>query len=75
MLPESAPEEFSATLDQVALDALKDAGTSGPPVNAFAAASALGLVVAWDDRQSSRARLCLRRRSRGGLWTPSPRKK
>ena len=56
MLPEIAPEELSTTLDEVALDALSGAGTSGPPVNAFAAASALGLVVAWDDRQSSRAR-------------------
>ena len=52
MLPEIAPEELSEALDHVALDALKGAGTNGPPVNAFAAASALGLVVAWDDRQS-----------------------
>jgi hypothetical protein len=56
MFPEIAHEELSATLDRVSLEALADAGTSGPPVNAFAVARALGLVVAWDDRQTSRAR-------------------
>lgn len=49
-------EELSAALDAVAGDALQQTATNGPPIDAVAIAKALGLIVAWDDRQAGRAR-------------------
>jgi Zn-dependent peptidase ImmA (M78 family) len=57
MLPEIAAEELAAALDDVACDLLVAAGVDGPPVDAFRVAEALGIDVAWDDRQAGRARL------------------
>jgi Zn-dependent peptidase ImmA (M78 family) len=56
MLPDIHPEELSATLDSVALEALQRAAVDNPPIDAVAIAKALGLTVAWDDRQTGRAR-------------------
>ena len=57
MLPEIATEELATALDHVAEDVLLAAGVERPPVDAFAVAEALGIDVAWDDRQAGRARL------------------
>jgi Zn-dependent peptidase ImmA (M78 family) len=57
MLPEIAPEEFAATLDRVATDVLEQAAWSEPPVDALKVAARLGLEVAYDSRQPSRARI------------------
>ncbi len=57
MLPELTPDEFSAALDCVAADALAVSQPSGPPIDALALARALGLAVAWDDRQLGRGRI------------------
>jgi hypothetical protein len=56
MLPEIAWEELSATLDAVAQEVLAEAGIRQPPVDALAIARALGITVAWDDRQPRRGR-------------------
>ncbi len=57
MLPEFTVEEVAAALDDVAHELLLAAGVAGPPVDAFRVAESLGIDVAWDDRQSGRARL------------------
>jgi hypothetical protein len=56
MLPEFAREELAAALDAVAMEVLFEAGVERPPVDAFQLARALGITVAWDDRQAGRAR-------------------
>jgi predicted transcriptional regulator len=57
MLPELTQEELSQALDQVAADAVTRLDQTEPPVDALVLARALGLTVAWDDRQSGRARI------------------
>ena len=57
MLPELTTQELSAALDRVASKVLEEAGVDTPPVDAFAVAQSLGFAVAWDDRQTGRARL------------------
>ena len=56
MLAEYTREELAAGLDAVAMELLTQAGVDGPPVDAFAVASRLGITVALDDRQQGRAR-------------------
>ena len=56
MLPEYTREELAAGLDRVAENILAVAGVQAPPVDAFAVARALGIDLAWDDRQEGRAR-------------------
>jgi len=56
MLPELTQEEFSAALNRAAAEAVSAAGHVRPPVDAFAMAAALGLSVAFDDRQCGRGR-------------------
>ncbi len=57
MLPEVAIEDLAAALDRVAAEILELTSVSEPPVDAVIVARRLGLSVAWDDRQSGRARL------------------
>jgi len=57
MLAEIAPEELNAATDRVAAEALAAAKVIEPPVDAMRVAQRLGLAVAWDDRQTGRARL------------------
>jgi hypothetical protein len=57
MLPEITAEELSAALDHVVTGILGEADVDAPPVDAFAIAQSLGFDVAWDNRQSGRARL------------------
>ena len=57
MLPEITREELSTILDIVAAETLAAAGFLQPPVDALHVAQISGLTVAWDDRQSGRARL------------------
>ena len=66
MLPEVAAEEFSAALDRVAEEVLAEAGVKRPPVEAVSVAAALGITVAWDDRQQRRGRYVRLRSHRGG---------
>ncbi len=56
MLPEYTREELAAGLDCVAEEVLAEAGVRCPPVDAFDVARRLGIELAWDDRQSGRAR-------------------
>lgn len=56
MLPEYTREELAAGLDRVAESILVTVGIQAPPVDAFAIARALGIALAWDDRQQGRAR-------------------
>jgi hypothetical protein len=56
MLPEYTREELAAGLDRVVEMILGKAGIQAPPVDAFAVARALGIAVAWDNRQEGRAR-------------------
>ncbi len=65
MLAEITAEELCAALDAVADEVLDEAGFEGPPVDAFAVADALRIVVAVDDRQSGRARYVRLRAFRG----------
>ncbi|HEX3997367.1 MAG TPA: ImmA/IrrE family metallo-endopeptidase [Pirellulales bacterium] len=57
MLPQFAAEELAAALDAAVADLFKRAGVEQPPVDAVALAKRLGFMLAWDDRQSNRARL------------------
>jgi len=57
MLAEIAPEELASAIDGLASGALATARVGEPPVDAMLVARTLGLAVAWDDRQSGRARL------------------
>lgn len=56
MLPEVTPEDLAAALDRVALDLLRRARITAPPVSAIALARRLDLEVVCDDRQAGRAR-------------------
>lgn len=56
MLPETAQEELAVALDETVGELLAAADWTGPPVNAISLARTLGFVVAWDDRQTTRAR-------------------
>lgn len=56
MLPEITPEELSASLDEVAVEVLDEAGVDGPPVDALWIARRLGITIARDERQRGRAR-------------------
>lgn len=56
MLPDVTPYEFAAALDATVAELLRCAGPPRPPVDAFAIAGALGIVVARDQRQPGRAR-------------------
>jgi hypothetical protein len=56
MLSEFTREELAAGLDRVAEELLAETSVQTPPVDALAMAKRLGIVVAWDDRQSGRAR-------------------
>jgi hypothetical protein len=55
MLAEIPVEEFSATIDRCAIDALWEACIDSPPVDAFALAERLGLAVTSDGRLDARA--------------------
>jgi len=68
MLAELTHEEVAAALDAVVLEILDMAGVARPPVDAFAAAQRLGVVVAEDDRQQGRARFV--RLNRRGVSPP-----
>jgi hypothetical protein len=57
MLPQVAEEELSAALDAAIVELFDSTGLTGPPIDAVALARQLGFTLAWDDRQSSRARL------------------
>ena len=57
MLPELTEQELSATLDTVATDALTALEPCEPPINTLVLARALGLAIAWDERQAGRGRI------------------
>ena len=59
MWPEIPPEDWNDALDRAAEELLERGGCQGPPVDALLLAQRLGLVVALDNRQASRAR-CVR---------------
>jgi hypothetical protein len=56
MLPDVPREELSEILDQVAAETLALAQIKEPPVDCLRLAVTLGIQLAWDDRQSGRAR-------------------
>ena len=56
MLAELTREELAAGLDAVVTEVLAEAGVDRPPVDAFEVAGALGITVAMDDEQATRAR-------------------
>jgi len=56
MLPEFTREELAAGLDGVVEELLAESGIWRPPVDAAEVARRLGIELAWDDRQSGRAR-------------------
>ncbi len=56
MLTEVPPEEYAAVLDDVAVQALVEAGIEGPPVDPFWLADVLGITVAEDASQLGRGR-------------------
>ena len=64
MLAGLTSEELAAGLDAVAETVLEEAGVVHPPVDAFALAKALGVVVAMDDQQHGRARYVRLHRAR-----------
>ncbi|MGL4511602.1 MAG: ImmA/IrrE family metallo-endopeptidase [Lacipirellulaceae bacterium] len=57
MLAEVSVEEYSATLDRCAADALWEACIDAPPVDAFALAERLGMAVTSDNRLDARGRV------------------
>ncbi len=79
MLAEYTCEELTAGLDRVVENTLAHGGIQTPPVDAFALARALGLALAWDDRQEGRARYVRLSGRRAGaaratiLLRPDPR--
>jgi hypothetical protein len=79
MLAALTSEELSAGLDVVTAELLDAAGLSGPPVDAAAVATALGIAVATDDGQQGRGRYVRLRGIRGRsprptiLLRPEPR--
>ncbi len=65
--PMFATEEISAALDAAIAELFESAGVREPPIDAVALARELGFALAWDDGQSSRARLVrVAGRSTGG---------
>jgi hypothetical protein len=56
MLSEVPDEEIAAAIDACAADVLWEAGISGPPIDAFAIANRLDLVVTWDFSMPYRGR-------------------
>ena len=80
MLPELTLDELSTALDTVAERAILALGQDGPPVNALVLARALGLAIAWDERQAGRGRIVrlgefVGDRARGSiLLRPDPRR-
>lgn len=52
-----ATEEISAALDAVVAELFDSAGVREPPIDSVSLAKLLGFTLAWDDGQSSRARL------------------
>jgi hypothetical protein len=56
MLAEIPREQLAQALDEIAAAALSKVGLQEPPIDALRLAKRLGLAVAWDDRQSGRAR-------------------
>lgn len=56
MLTEVPPEEYVGVLDEVAANALAEAGISGPPVDPFVLARVQGITVAEDAAQVGRGR-------------------
>lgn len=66
MLAELTCSELATALDAVAESLLGAAGVDGPPVDAFAVAARLGIVVAPDDLQAGRARFVRLRAWTGG---------
>jgi hypothetical protein len=65
MLPETPVEQYGAALDETVEAILHESGVAAPPVDAFRLATALGIVVARDDRQEGRARYVRLRASLG----------
>jgi hypothetical protein len=62
-------EEIAVALDAAVIRLLETPGVVAPPIDAVALATQLGFTLAWDDRQSSRARLVRlgQRAQSGGL--------
>jgi hypothetical protein len=56
MLSEISDEEVAAAIDACAADVLWEAGINGPPIDAFAIAEQLDLVVTWDLAMPHRGR-------------------
>ena len=56
MLAEIVREKLAAAVDRIAAEAVDTAQIEVPPIDAMRVAERLGLAVAWDDRQSGRAR-------------------
>jgi len=78
MLPEIPPEQLHAVLEELVAERLADAMIESPPVDAFALAESLGLVVARDAAVNHRARLVRLTVPRGHsltsiLLAPEPR--
>jgi Zn-dependent peptidase ImmA (M78 family) len=79
VLPELTAEEFAAALESVAIEVLDAAGVQTPPVDVLEVARAMGITVAWDDRQRGRGRCVRLGGYRGGpprptiLLRPEPR--
>ncbi|HEY2881985.1 MAG TPA: ImmA/IrrE family metallo-endopeptidase [Pirellulales bacterium] len=63
MLPEITLNDLGGVLDAVAAETLAAAEVTGPAVDARLVARRLGIVVAWDDQQTGRARLVNLRRA------------
>ncbi len=78
MLPEIPPEQLNAILEDLVEEQLAVAMIHAPPVDAFALAASLGLVVARDAAVTQRARLVRLNYQRGHsttsiLLAPEPR--
>lgn len=56
MLAEITREQLATVLDRLAETTIEQAGLVEPPIDAFIVAERLGMVVAWDALQRSRAR-------------------
>jgi IrrE N-terminal-like domain len=80
MLSELTPDELSAALDAVAAEVLEHLPPSAAPFDALELARALGLEVAWDERQTGRGRIARLSRHVGAatrgsiLLRPEPRR-
>ncbi|MDZ4821579.1 MAG: hypothetical protein SGJ20_21675 [Planctomycetota bacterium] len=71
MLAELSTTEMAAALDKTAEEILASAGVAEPPVDAVRIASRLGIQLAWDDRQTGRARLVRFGRGTGRAERPT----